>query len=122
MPLIRVAVGVDGPIVDLNLWIGRAEAHTLIAQQQPVPNFQIVRALLDTGADRTAIHPNALGLVKSRPVGTIKVRRPGSQRFRRVNLHNVRLAFAGVRSSTSSQRSAGPTSSRPRSSRQTQLS
>jgi hypothetical protein len=97
MPLIRVAMGVDGPIIDLDLWIGRAEAHTLIAQQQPVPNSQIIRALIDTGADRTAIHPNALGLISSLSVGTIKVRRPGFQKFQRVNLHDVRLAFGGVR-------------------------
>jgi hypothetical protein len=97
MPLIRVAMGVDGPIVDLNLWIARSAAHNLIAQRQSVPNSQIIRALLDTGADRTAIHPSALRLIKSLPAGTVEVRRPGSQRFRRVDVHDVRLAFASVR-------------------------
>lgn len=97
MPLIRVPMAADGPIVDLSLWIGRAAAHNLVAQGQALPNSQTIRALIDTGADRTAIHPNALGLITSVAAGTIKVRRPGFQKFRRVNLHKVRLAFAGIR-------------------------
>lgn len=36
-------------------------------------------------------------LINSPPAGTIAVRRPGStSAFRRVNLHDVRLALAGV--------------------------
>ena len=57
----------------------------------------IIRALIDTGADRTAIHPNVLASIDSPPAGTIRLRRPGStSTFRRVNLHDVRLAFAGA--------------------------
>jgi hypothetical protein len=97
MPQIRVPIGVDGPVVELGLWIGRVAAHALVSQRRPVPPAQTIRALIDTGADRTAIHPDALALIDSPPAGTIKVRRLGSSSaFRRVNLHDVRLAFAGV--------------------------
>ena len=74
MPLIRVPIGVDGPVIDLGLWIGRAGAHALVAQRQVVAPYQTIRALIDTGADRTAIHPNALALIGSPPAGTIRVR------------------------------------------------
>jgi hypothetical protein len=97
MPVIRVPIGSDGPVVDLVLWIGRAAAHALIAQGRAVPTPQTIRALIDTGASRTAIHPAALGLIHSIPAGTAKVRRPGSRSaFRVVDLHDVRLAFAGA--------------------------
>jgi predicted aspartyl protease len=97
MPLIRLPIGVDGPVIDLGIWIGRAAAHVLIAQGQSVPPSQTIRALIDTGADRTAVHPNALLMINSPPAGTIRVRRPGStSASRRVNLHDVRLAFGGV--------------------------
>src|SRR5947209_1291138 len=97
MPLIRVPIGVDGPVIDLVIWIGRAAAHALVAHGQAVPPLQTIRALIDTGADRTAIHPGAMALINSPPAGTIRVRRPGSQTAsRRVNLHDVRLAFGGV--------------------------
>ena len=97
MPLIRVPIGVDGPVIDLGIWIGRAGAHALVAQGRVVVPSQTIRALIDTGADRTAIHPNALAVIGSPPAGTIRVRRPGSTTAsRRVNLHDVRLAFGGV--------------------------
>ncbi len=58
---------------------------------------QAIRALIDTGADRTAVHPKALALIASSPAGTIMVRRPGSTLSgRRVNLHDLRLAFGGA--------------------------
>ena len=60
MPVIRVPIGSDGPVVGLDLWIGRVAAQTLIAQGRPVPAPQTIRALIDTGADRTAVHPIAL--------------------------------------------------------------
>ena len=97
MPRIRVPIGSDGPIIDLKIWAARAAAHSLVAQGAAVPSPQIIRALIDTGADRTAIHPNALALVSSSPGGTILVRRPGSGvSGRRVNLHDLRLAFGGA--------------------------
>jgi hypothetical protein len=96
MPRIRVPIGKDGPVIDLGIWVARAMAHTLVAQGLVVPPPQIIRALIDTGADRTAIHPNALALVSSSPAGTILVRRPASTTSgRRVNLHDLRLAFSG---------------------------
>jgi hypothetical protein len=97
MPVTRVPIGSDGPVVDLVFWIGRAAAHALTAQGYAVPTPPTIRALIDTGASRTAIHPAALGLIHSPPAGTAKVRRPGSKgAFRVVDLHDVRLAFAGV--------------------------
>jgi hypothetical protein len=97
MPVIRVPIGSDGPVVDLVLWIGRAAAHALIAQGRAVPTPQTIRALIDTGASRTAIHPAALGLIHSLAGGTAKVRRPGSRSaFRLVDRHDVRLAFGGA--------------------------
>ena len=88
MPLLRVPIGSDGPVVELVMWIGRSAAHSLVAQGRPVPSPQTIRALIDTGADRTAIHPNALALINSPPAGTVKVRRPSSMRSSRpVNLH-----------------------------------
>jgi hypothetical protein len=96
MPLIRVPIGADGPIIDLGIWMSRALAHALVAQGQAVPSPQTIRALIDTGADRTAIHPRALALIGAPPTGTILVRRAGSAAARRVNLHDVRLAFGGA--------------------------
>jgi hypothetical protein len=98
MPVIRVPIGSDGPVVDQVLWLGRAVAQALITQGRAVPTPQTIRALIDTGASRTAIHSAALGLIHSPPAGTAKVRRPESKgAFRVVDLHDVRLAFAGVR-------------------------
>jgi hypothetical protein len=97
MPLIRVPIGPDGPVVDLGIWLARALAHALVSRGQLVPPPQTIRALIDTGADRTAIHPNALALISSPPAGTALVRRPGSTTAaRRVDLHDVRLAFGGA--------------------------
>jgi hypothetical protein len=100
MPLIRVPIRADGPVIDLGIWMARAMAHASVAQGQPVPPPQTIRALIDTGADRTAIHPKALALIASSPSGTILVRRPGpAAASRRVNLHDVRLAFTGAMAS-----------------------
>lgn len=97
MPLIRVPIGLDGPVIDLGIWSPRALAHALVARGQIVPPPQTIRALIDTGADRTAIHPHALALIASPPSGTALVRRPGpAATARRVNLHDVRLAFGGA--------------------------
>jgi hypothetical protein len=97
MPVIRVTIGSDGPVVDPGLWTGRVVAQALIARGRPVPPPQTVRALIDTGADRTAIHPIALGSIQSPPSGTARVRRPGgASAFRRVDLHDVRLTIAGA--------------------------
>ena len=97
MALIRVLIGADGPVIDLGIWLARALAHALVAQGQVVPPPQTIRALIDTGADRTAIHPNALASIASPPSGTPLVRRPGSTTAsRRVNVHDVRLAFGGT--------------------------
>ena len=97
MPVIRVPIGPDGPVVDLGLWIGRVAGQALIALGRPGPAPQAVRALIDTGADRTAIHPIALRSIQSPPAGTARVRRPGgTSAFRSVDLHDVRLAIAGA--------------------------
>jgi hypothetical protein len=97
MPLIRVPIGADGPVIDLGVWVGRAEAHGLIARGQAVLQPQTVRALIDTGADRTAVHPNALALIGSPPSGTVLVRRSGGAASpRRVDVLDVHLAFGGV--------------------------
>lgn len=97
MALIRVPIGADGPVIDLGIWLARALAHALVAQGHAVPTPKTIRALIDTGADRTAIHPNALASIASPPSGTTLVRRPGSTiAARRVNLHDVRLAFGGA--------------------------
>jgi hypothetical protein len=97
MPRVRVPIGVDGPVIDLGIWMARALAHALVAHGRAVPPPQTVRALIDTGADRTAIHPNALALIASSPSGTVLVRRPGSMATaRRFNVHDVRLAFGGA--------------------------
>jgi hypothetical protein len=96
MPIIRVPIGLDGPVIDLGVWVGRRLAHAMVAQGKPVRSSQTVRALIDTGADRTAIHPNALDLIASIPAGTIRVRRPAvTTATRKFDLHDVRLAFGG---------------------------
>jgi hypothetical protein len=97
MALLRVPISVDGPVVDLGIWIPLAMSHALLAHGRPIPPPQTIRALIDTGANRTAIHPSALALIVSSPTGTILVRRPGSPAAAaRVNLHDVRLAFGGA--------------------------
>lgn len=97
MPVRRVAIGSDGPVVDLGLWIGRIAAQALIARGRPVPAPNTVRALIDTGADRSAIHPMVLRSISSPPAGTVRVRRPGGTgSFRGVDLHDVRLAISGT--------------------------
>lgn len=97
MALIRVAIGADGPVIDLGIRLTRALAHALVARGQAVPPPQTIRALIDTGADRTAIHPSALASIASPPSGTTLVRRLGSTTAaRRVNVHDARLAFGGA--------------------------
>jgi hypothetical protein len=97
MPIIRVPIGADGPVIDVGLWLPRALSHALVAQGMVVPPPQTIRALIDTGADQSAIHPNALATIASPPSGTILVRRPTSiTSVRRVNLHDVRLMFGGT--------------------------
>jgi len=34
MPLIRVPIGVDGPVIDLGIWLARALAHAFVAQKK----------------------------------------------------------------------------------------
>jgi hypothetical protein len=95
MPLIRIGIGPDGPVIDLAVCIGLAVEHGLQRRGRPIPSFQTVRALIDTGADRTAIHPHVLASINSPAGGTIRLRRPGSaSAVRNVDLHDVRLAFA----------------------------
>ena len=97
MRLIRVPIGIDGPVVDLGMWMARTMAHALIARGQAVPPPQTIRALIDTGEDRSAIPPDALALIASFALGTILVRRPGfNTAARRVKLYDVRLAFGGA--------------------------
>jgi predicted aspartyl protease len=83
--------------MDLGVWAGPVVAGAIVVPGRAAPSPLTVRALIDTGADRTAIHPRVLTLVNSLPAGTIRLRRPGSSTaFKRVNLHDVRLAFGGV--------------------------
>jgi hypothetical protein len=55
MRRIDAAIGVDGPIVDLRLWIALAEAESLRAGGVAVPSSFSVTGLVDTGAKQTAI-------------------------------------------------------------------
>lgn len=97
MPILRVPIGVDGPVIDLAVWVGRSVAHGLIAQGQSVLPPRSIRALIDTGANRTAIHPLVLASIGSLPTGQIQARRPGSsRRFQWLNHHEVRLALGGI--------------------------
>jgi hypothetical protein len=90
MALLRVPISVDGPVVDLGMWIPLAMRRALVAYGRPIPPPQTIRALIDTGANRTAIHPSALTLIVSSPTGTILVRRPGSPAAAaRVDLHDL---------------------------------
>ncbi len=59
MPLIRVPIGADGPVIDLGIWMARAMAHASIARGLVVPPPQAIRALIDTGPDRDP--PQSLG-------------------------------------------------------------
>lgn len=61
MPIIRVPIGLDGPVIELGIRLPRTLAHVMAAQGGVVSPPQSIRALIDTGADRTAI---------SRSVGT----------------------------------------------------
>jgi hypothetical protein len=74
MPLIRVPIGADGPVIDLGIWIGRAAAHGLIAAGGVVRQPQAIRALIDTGANMSGIHPNVL--TSDSPSGASRLRRP----------------------------------------------
>ena len=95
MPLARITIGSDGPVIDLAVCIGFAVERGLQRRGKKVPSFQTVRALIDTGADRTAIHPDVLASINSPPSGTFRLRRPGSaSAVRNVDVHDVRLAFA----------------------------
>jgi hypothetical protein len=48
MPLIRVPIGADGPVIDLGIWMARTLAHAFVAAGRVVPPPQTVRALIDT--------------------------------------------------------------------------
>jgi hypothetical protein len=98
MPIIRAAISLDGPVIDLGVQIARAEARALIARGPVPPPPVIVRALIDTGADLSAVHPLLLAQISNMVAGTLQVRRPGTgQGFSTVNRHKVRLAFGGFR-------------------------
>ena len=45
MPLIRIAIGLDGPVVDLAMWIGPAAVSGLQRRTRPVPKPQTMRRL-----------------------------------------------------------------------------
>ena len=36
MPMIRVPIGVDGPLIELGIWLARALAHALVARELAV--------------------------------------------------------------------------------------
>ena len=55
MGYLTTKFGADGPVIDLTVWIGPAEAAKLQAAGRPVPGPATIRALVDTGADRTAV-------------------------------------------------------------------
>ncbi len=41
MPLIRVPIGLDGPIIDLGMWLARALAHTVVARGELLPPTRV---------------------------------------------------------------------------------
>jgi hypothetical protein len=98
MPHFRVPIGGDGPVIDLGVWIDRAEAHAMIARGMPVPPAQTVRALIDTGADISAVHPFILTQLAVPSTGTARIRRPSmGQAYQNAPLFDTRLGFGGVR-------------------------
>jgi hypothetical protein len=101
MPIIRLSISADGPVIDLGVWIGRSAAHAQIAWgHRPVPPLTI-SALIDTGSDLSGIHPNVLAQFRSAATGTAPIRRPGTRNaFVSVDIHDARLAFGGVRVQT----------------------
>ena len=97
MPYLRAPIGGDGPVIDLRVWVDRAEAHAMIAQGMVIPPAQTVRALIDTGADLSAVHPLVLTQLGVPSTGAVRIRRPGSgQTYRSAPLFDTRLAFGGV--------------------------
>ena len=96
MPLIRVPIGVDGPVIDLGIWMARAMAHASIARGLVVPP---PRPSLGTHRHRSG--PNCdpsqcLGSDRVASFGDDPDPTTGSQLPRRVDLHDVRLAFGGA--------------------------
>lgn len=55
MPRMEAAIGPDGPIVEIRLWIGPDDVTGLVASGSTVLSPFSVRGLVDTGAQRTAI-------------------------------------------------------------------
>jgi hypothetical protein len=97
MPHLRVPIGGDGPVIDLGVWIDRAEAHAMSAQGATIPPAQTIRALIDTGADISAVHPLVLSQLGVPATGTARIRRPSTSRsYQNVSLFDTRLGFGGA--------------------------
>jgi hypothetical protein len=97
MPIFRVAIGADGPVIDLGVKIGRAMVHTMVAQGQAPPQPLTVRALIDTGSDVSAVEPNVLVQIGSVATGMAQIRRPGTgTTFLPAAVHDIRLSFGGA--------------------------
>lgn len=87
MPLFRIPLSFDGPLIDMGVSVARAYAHW----GGPPGTW---KALIDTGADLTAISPHVVAALRPMQIGTLPVSRSGGGRVV-CDTYDIRIRFGG---------------------------
>jgi hypothetical protein len=72
-------LAVDGPLVDITLWLVASARQALTTQGNSVPTAVPGTAMIDTGASMTVVQQGLLGPLGLHPVSSAAVNTPTSQ-------------------------------------------
>jgi hypothetical protein len=91
------AIGADGPIVDIRLWIGPDDVNGLMTGGAAVPRPFSVSGLVDTGAERTAIQ-QSLAIWMGIPIHNLLMLRSSvlGLEEREAPVYQVRMTFGSL--------------------------
>ncbi len=79
MTILRGTVGLAGPIVQVEVSVGRTVRRSLLALHRPIPQPIAVAALIDTGADVSCLDSQALTRIAlQRQRAFLRVNAPGA--------------------------------------------
>ncbi|MFK8398186.1 aspartyl protease family protein [Pseudomonas sp. BGr12] len=78
MPSINVAIGPQGPVVELYVGVSSARLTAIRNAGLPDPPLQTVRLLIDTGASGTNICSSVMSRFGMQPTGTVQVFTPST--------------------------------------------
>jgi len=74
----NVAIGPQGPIIDVAVGVGAARRQALQSAGQPIPGDVQCRLLIDTGASNTNICTSVIQQLALTPTGIVKVLTPST--------------------------------------------